>query len=86
MMVSPDAGSPIGPAIRRSIKADFDCGVLNQEGDTVSNLKSLKPPLNIISEGLLEINTVREFSRPPFSCQNSVDEERPGKQHYSYSH
>ena len=74
MMIRSDTGLPVEPAVRRGVQANFCGGVLDQEGDSVSDLKCFKPPLDIVPKGLLEINTLSEFSRPPFRRQNSVDE------------
>ena len=81
IMISSDSRGAAMPSIGGGIQRNVGCGVVDQEGHTISDSQSFQPPLNVVAEGLIEVDLVGELGGSSFSCQNAIDEQSTGKQH-----
>ena len=86
VMISPDAGLISPPPRGAGIQRDIRRRIMYQKGNTVPRLQSFEPPVQIVSEGLLQVyklasvhlKTSSSFS---FCSQNPV-EEKPACKEY----
>ena len=54
---------------------------MDQKGNPVSDFEGLQPPLDVISEGFLQVNRCDKLVCSPFCGQNPVDEQSSGEKH-----
>ena len=80
---SSDSRGTLMPSIGGGIQRNVGCGVVDQEGHTISDSQCFQPPLYVVAEGLIEVDLVGELGGSSFSCQNAIDEQSAGEQHIS---
>ena len=69
------------PTIGGGINGNGGSGLVDQEGDSVPDLEGLQPPLNVVSEGFLQVNRCDKLVCSSLCGQNPVDEQSSGEQY-----
>ena len=54
IVISSDSRGTLMPSIGGGIQRNVGCGVVDQEGHTISDTQSFQPPLYVVEEGLVE--------------------------------